>query len=57
MNSNDNAMRVGDDDEVKTAEVNFVPLEDDDFGVFSGGESEYSDVEPCACCVGGEGGG
>ena len=31
---------------VQTAEVNFVPLEDDDFGVFSGGESEYSDVEP-----------
>ena len=33
---------------VETAEVNFVPLEDDnDFGVFSGGEeSYYSDVEP-----------
>ena len=30
---------------VETAEVKFVPLEDD-FGVFSGGESEYSDVEP-----------
>ena len=38
--NNDEAMRV-----VETAEVKFVPLEDD-FGVFSGGESEYSDVKP-----------
>ena len=37
---NDEAMRVAE----TTAEVNFVPLEDD-FG-FSGGESGYSDVEP-----------
>ena len=47
--NNDNAMKVG-DDEVETAEVNFVPIEDDfanDFGVFSGGEeSDYSDVDP-----------
>ena len=43
MNNDDEAMRVG----VETAEVKFVPLEDD-FGVFSGGEEceEYSDVEP-----------
>ena len=39
------------DDEVKTCEVKFVPLEDavedNDFGVFSGGEeSYYSDNEP-----------
>ena len=59
MNNNDDeATRgVGDGGEsvvdggevvVETAEVNFVPLEDDnDFGVFSGGEeSYYSDVEP-----------
>ena len=37
----------GGDDEVQTCEVNFVPRDDDDFGVFSGGEeSYYSDVEP-----------
>ena len=43
MNNDDEAMRVG----VETAEVKFVPLEDD-FWVFSGGEEceEYSDVEP-----------
>ena len=58
MNNDDEATRgVGDGGEsvvdggevvVETAEVNFVPLEDDnDFGVFSGGEeSYYSDVEP-----------
>ena len=48
MNNDDEAMRVGDGGEVvETAEVKFVPLEDD-FGVFSGGEEceEYSDVEP-----------
>ena len=49
MNNDDEAMRVVDGGEVvaETAEVKFVPLEDDDFGVFSGGEeSYYSDVEP-----------
>ena len=49
MNNNDEAMRVVNGGEVvaDTAEVKFVPLEDDDFGVFSGGEeSYYSDVEP-----------
>ena len=50
MNNNDDeAMRFVDGGEVAvdTAEVKFVPLEDDDFGVFSGGEeSYYSDVEP-----------
>ena len=48
MNNNDEATRVGDGGEVvvETAEVKFVP-NDDDFGVFSGGEeSYYSDVEP-----------
>ena len=38
-------MKVVEGDEVETAEVHFVPCEDD-FGVFSGGESDYSDVEP-----------
>ena len=32
------------EDEVETCEVNFVPLEQDDFGVFSGVESDYGDV-------------
>ena len=47
MNNNDNAamVKVG-YDEAKTAEVNFVPIEDD-FGEFSGGEeSYYSDNDP-----------
>ena len=47
--STENVMREngGGDDEVETYEVNFVPQDDDDFGVFSGGEeSYYSDVEP-----------
>ena len=46
-NTGDEAtMRVGDDGGVETAEVKFVPVEDD-FGVVSGGEeSYYSDVEP-----------
>ena len=50
MNNNDDeATRFVDGGEVvaDTAEVKFVPLEEDDFGVFSGGEeSYYSDVEP-----------
>ena len=50
MNNNDDeAKRYVDGGEVvaDTAEVKFVPLEEDDFGVFSGGEeSYYSDVEP-----------
>ena len=48
MMNNDEAMRVvsGGEEVVETAEVKFVPLEDD-FGVCSGGEcEEYSDVEP-----------
>ena len=48
MNNDDEAMRVVDGGEVETAEVKFVPLEND-FG-FSGGEDDecegYSDVEP-----------
>ena len=45
--SSSNVMREnGGGDEVETcSEVNFVPLEND-FGVFSGEESYYSDVEP-----------
>ena len=48
--SNENVMmreeNGGDEVEgVETCEVNFVPLEDD-FGVFSGGEEDNSDVEP-----------
>ena len=48
MNNDTKATKVdGGDDEVQTCEVNFVPRDDDDFGVFSGGEeSYYSDVEP-----------
>ena len=50
MNNDDEATRVVDGGEVEvveTSEAKFVPLEDDDFGVFSGGEeSYYSDVEP-----------
>ena len=56
MNNNDEAMRVVNGGEVvaDTAEVKFVPLEDD-FG-FSGGEDDecegYSDVEPVPVVLG-----